>query len=257
MCVTYLGFTDFHNSLTTTGDSKNLRFLNRLVLLTTHILLPRAQIFRLQNWNERLRRRRTDSHNFGTENQLRTIRGKINSPTINSSFQLLEYSKTNWYHHCHAFPPEDTKSVRSREQLLKQPSLPFLWQPWGLFDDLDPFPHWSMFTWALHQAYIPILRIWQELITKKNEVDGSWRRLWLTSGDSLFSSACTMANTMQIDLFCNDLIGVRPAIQPPQQQLLAGMVSAAALGHARIAATSIVLDLASTSTERTACQVHM
>lgn len=39
MCVTYLGFTDFQNSLTTTGDSKNLQFLNRSVLLTTHILL--------------------------------------------------------------------------------------------------------------------------------------------------------------------------------------------------------------------------
>ena len=43
-----------------------------------------------------------------------------------------------------------------------------------------------------------------------------------------------MANTTQIDLFCNDLIGVRPAIQPPQQQLLAGMVSAATLGHRKV-----------------------
>lgn len=231
MCVTYLGFTDFQKSLTTTGDSRNLQFLNRPVLLTTRIL-PGLNLSRPQNWNERLKRY-TDSHNFDMENQLRTIRSKINSPTINSSFQLLEYSKSNWYHHCHAFPPEDTKSVPSLSQLLKQPSLPFLWQPWDLFDDLDPFPHWSMFTWAVHHAHIPILQIWQELITK-NEVDGSWRRLWLTSGDSLFSSACTMANTTQIDLFCNGLIGMKPAIKPSQQQLLAGMVSAAALGHTTV-----------------------
>lgn len=43
-----------------------------------------------------------------------------------------------------------------------------------------------------------------------------------------------MANTTQIDLFCNGLIGVRPAIEPSQQQLLAGMVSAAALGHTAV-----------------------
>lgn len=75
MCVTYVGFTDFQNSLTATGDSKNLQFLSRPVLWTTHNI-TRAQFFRLQNWNERLRRR-TDSHNFDTENLLRTIRSKI------------------------------------------------------------------------------------------------------------------------------------------------------------------------------------
>ena len=90
-----------------------------------------------------------------------------------------------------------------------------------------------MFTWAVYQVYIAILRIWQELVTK-NEADGSWRRLWLTSGDSLFSSACTTANTTQIDLFCNGLIGVRPVIEPSQQQLLAGMIGAAALGYTTV-----------------------
>lgn len=38
MSVTYLGFTDFQNSLTTSGDSKNLQFLIRPVLLTTQTL---------------------------------------------------------------------------------------------------------------------------------------------------------------------------------------------------------------------------
>ena len=231
MCVTYLGFTDFQESLTTTGDSRNLQFLNRPVLLTAH-MLPGFNFFRLKNWNDRLRRH-TDSYNFDVENQLRTIRSTINSPNISSSFQILEYCKTNWYHHCHTFPPEDTRNVHSLKQLLRQQSLPFSWQPWSLSDDLDPFPHWSMFTWAVYQVHIVILRIWQELVTK-NEADGSWRRLWLTSGDSLFSSACTTANTTQIDLFCNGLIGVRPVTEPSQQQLLVGMISAAALGHTTV-----------------------
>lgn len=43
-----------------------------------------------------------------------------------------------------------------------------------------------------------------------------------------------MANTTQIDLFCNGLIGVRPVIEPSQKQLLAWMVSAAALGHTTV-----------------------
>ena len=231
MCVIYLGFADFLKSLTTTGDSRNLQFLNRPVLLTTRIL-PGLNFSMLQNWNERLRRH-TDGHDFDAENYLRTIKSTINSPPIDSSFPLLEYCKINWYHHCHAFPPEDTKSARSLKQLLKQPPLPFLWQPWGLPDDLDPFPHWPMFTWAVNQVHIPILRIWQDLITK-NEAGDSWRHLWLISGDSLFSSACTMANTTQIGLFCNGFIEVRPAIKPSQQQLLAGMVSAAALGHTTV-----------------------
>ena len=42
-----------------------------------------------------------------------------------------------------------------------------------------------------------------------------------------------MTNTRRIDPFDNDLIGLRPAIEPSQQQLLAGMASAAALGHNR------------------------
>ena len=228
MCVTYLGFTDFQNSLTTTSDSRDLQYLNRPVLLATH-MLPGLNFSRLRNWNERLRRH-TGGHDFDVENQLRTIRSAIIRPTVNSSFQLLEYCRTNWYHHCHAFPPEDTKNVRSLKKLLTQPSLPFLWQPWCLSDDLDPFPHWPMFTWAVHQVHIPILRIWQELVTR-NEADGSWKHLWLTSGDSLFSSACTKANITQIDLFCGGAIGVRPEIGPSRQQLLAGMASAAALGH--------------------------
>ncbi len=228
MCVTYLGFTDFQRSLTTTGDSRNLQCLNRPVLLTAH-MLPGLNFFRLQNWNERLRRH-TGGHDFDAENRLRRIRGTMNAPTVNSSFQILEYCKINWYHHCHAFSSEDTESVRSLKQLLKQPSLPFSWQPWGLSDDLDPFPHWPMFTWAVQQAHIPILRIWQELVTKM-EANGSWEHLWFSSGDSLFASACTMANTTQIDLFYKGLIGVRPAIRPSQQQLLAGVASAAALGH--------------------------
>ena len=45
--------------------------------------------------------------------------------------------------------------------------------------------------------------------------------------------ACTMANTTQIDLFCNDQIGVRPTIESSQQQLLPGRAGAAALGHNR------------------------
>jgi len=228
MCVTYLGFTDFQRSLTTTGDSRNLQCLNRPVLLTAH-MLPGLNFLRLQNWNERLRRH-TGGHDFDAENRLRRIRGTMNAPTVNSSFQILEYCKTNWYHHCRAFSSEDTESVRSLKQLLKQPSLPFSWQPWGLSDDLDPFPHWPMFTWAVQQAHIPILRIWQELVTKI-EANGSWEHLWFSSGDSLFASACTMANTTQIDLFYKGLIGVRPAIRPSQQQLLAGIASAAALGH--------------------------
>ena len=153
MCVTYLGFADFQKSLTTTGDSRNLQLLNRPVLLTTRIL-PGLNFSMLQNWNERLRRH-TDGHDFDAENYLRTIKSTINSPPIDSSFPLLEYCKINWYHHCHAFPPEDTKSARSLKQLLKQPPLPFLWQPWGLPDDLDPFPHWPLFTWAVNQVHIP------------------------------------------------------------------------------------------------------
>ena len=170
MCVTYLGFTDFQKLLTITGDSRNLQFLNRPVLLTTHMLSGLNSV-RLQNWNERFRRH-IGSHDFDAENQLRTIRSTINSPTIYSSFHLLEYCKTNWYHHCHALPPEDTQSVHNLRQLLRQPSLPFSWQPWDLSDDLDPFPHWPMFTWAVYHVHIPILRIWQELITKI-EADGS------------------------------------------------------------------------------------
>ena len=124
MCITYLAFTDFQKSLTTTGDSRNLQSLDRPVLLAAHMLTG-PTFLRLQNWNERFRRR-TGSRNFDVENQLRIIRSIINSPTINSCFQLLEYCRTSWYHHCQAFPLEDTKSVYSLKRLLKQPSLPFL-----------------------------------------------------------------------------------------------------------------------------------
>lgn len=106
MYIIYLGFTDFQKSLTIIGDSRNLQFLNRPVFLTAY-MLPGLNSFRLQNWNKRFRRY-TDGYDFDAENQLRTIRSTINSPIINSSFQLLEYCKINWYHHCHAFPPEDT-----------------------------------------------------------------------------------------------------------------------------------------------------
>ena len=62
-----------------------------------------------------------------------------------------------------------------------------------------------------------------------------------------------MANTTQIDIFCGGLIGVRPAIGPSQQQLLAGMASAAALGHV-IVIERLLRQKADVNASRTALQ---
>ena len=61
-----------------------------------------------------------------------------------------------------------------------------------------------------------------------------------------------MANVTQIDLFCGGLIGVRPAVGL-SQQLLAGMASAAALGH-RTVIERLLQQHAHVNSSRTAFQ---
>jgi hypothetical protein len=255
ICITYLNFADFEKSLTTASDTRNLQYMSRHpVGLVAHILPGFKKIpVGLLNWSERLR------HPLGLniEDNLRATMGS-KSLAIDPRFQLLEYCRVNWYHHCLYYTPDNKWPFSTLQKLVLERQLPFNWRPWDPPDDLDPFPLWAMFNWAVRQAHSPILQIWRGNVSD-SDAAGSWRQLWSHDGERLLLTACTTANQELINILLANRITVTDSGYSSirlKELLSAAAVEAASLGHVNVVERLLEEDVnvnnAPTGSEKTA-----
>ncbi|KAF8544009.1 hypothetical protein BDD12DRAFT_977932 [Trichophaea hybrida] len=156
LCVTYLNFIDFKMSLTTTHDSSTLRPLARPLELGLHVL-PGLKKLYSQGSSSRSQRP-LDKYNFSIEDQLRAVMSTSRAAKSIPQFILLDYCRTNWYHHCAVFSPDDddVRSFVELQKLVLRKQLPFRCHPWDPPDRSSPYPYWSLFYWACPRARLQV-----------------------------------------------------------------------------------------------------
>ncbi|KAA8907989.1 ankyrin repeat-containing domain protein [Sphaerosporella brunnea] len=203
ICITYLNFADFEKSLTTTPDSSTLRPLAKPLDLGLNVLPRLNRVYRSERSSRA--QKPLDNCTFSVEEHLRTIMATSRASRINPHFALLDYCRSNWYHHCTSFTSDDGGIADDLKNLvLRKKNLPFYWRPWepsdgSKHDGTNPFPHWAMFYWAVRHAHTHILEIWKNMVSERVATD-SWKRLWETDGRDIFFSACATANTNHVDI---------------------------------------------------------
>ncbi|KAF8248375.1 hypothetical protein K440DRAFT_642690 [Wilcoxina mikolae CBS 423.85] len=155
-----------------------------------------------------------DKYNFSIEDQLRTVMSTSRATKFIPQFVLLDYCRTNWYHHCAVFSPDDdVRSFAELQKLVLRKQLPFRWQPWDPLDGSSPYPHWAMFYWA---------------VLSVSEATGSWRRLWETDWERILLSACATADINLVDIL---LKGRTSGISMVPGELSNAIVHATSFGH--------------------------
>ena len=229
VCITYLNFADFEKSLATTSDTRNLQHLNRHPVGLVAQILPGFKKLPIGLWNRSDRLRHPLG--FNVENNLRAMLTK--RFVIDPRFQLLKYCTVNWYHHCLHYVPDDRRTFSSLQKLVLAKQLPFNWRPWASPDELDPYPHWSMFNWAVRETHRPILHIWKESVSD-NEAAGYWTQLWSKEGDRLFSNACSSSNVELTNILLENRITLQARTEPSKERILAAIVDASSFGQIKI-----------------------
>ncbi|KAA8893899.1 hypothetical protein FN846DRAFT_764978, partial [Sphaerosporella brunnea] len=210
ICITYLNFADFEKSLTTTPDSSTLRPLARPLDLGINVVPGLKKFYRPERSSRA--QKPLDNCTFSVEEQLRTIMATSRASRINPHFALLDYCRSNWYHHCASFTPDDGRIAADlRILVLRKKNLPFYWRPWDPSDGskpdgTTPFPHWAVFYWAVSQAHAHILEIWKNMVSEMVATD-CWKRLWETDGKDIFLSACATANINHVDILLKTAAG--------------------------------------------------
>ena len=238
MCVTYLGFTDFQKVLTTIPDGKDLHQLSQPLLLAVHGLpgLSASRLLGIRQLSKPFRRD-APRQKFDIDKQLRYHSSR--KPGLSSSFRLLDYCASNWFEHLRFMPFRADETVEEGIlKLLRQPSLPFSWQPWGLPDDLDPYQYWHVFIWAVSQGHTPILEVWKSIVRMDEEI-GSWTRFWDTSGNQILALACATRNHIQLNMLLHHNSSAVIKNEAFQKNLDFALIIAAALGKGDVVETLI------------------
>ena len=199
ICITYLNFTDFHNSVARVVDSSALPALSAPRSLGLSVLPGRL--------NRKHAPPPPTNPSTPVEEHLRAIMAQSLSPMVNTQFELLDYCRSNWYQHCFSIESEQEGDFTHLGlQNLVHQEVQFSWKPWETPEGLkhNPFPFWEMFNWAVRQGHTLILQVWEGIVSKKVATD-SWRRLWqMGAGPQVFLIACAGANGNVIDMLLNN-----------------------------------------------------
>ena len=184
-CITYLNFSDFQKSLKPTTDTKSLRYLNQTTSLIPHLFSSYSFVNSIGLNSLKSHKRASKCAEFDLENRLRTFMSSFNRVKVDPAFQLFEYCRTYWHCHCHSFKRKNESSHLILKRFITNAQLPFIWQPWDLPDDLDPFANWPMFNWAVNKSHHAILSVWEDSVTIYEKA-AAWKLLWSKDGDRLF-----------------------------------------------------------------------
>ena len=129
-CITYLNFTDFRKSLTTTRDFEDLRYLNSPLLLATQPIPRRNMLHPIGLWNKySSSKQSTSSRPFDVVNHLIHVQSSNRFPPIGYSSPLLDYSKLYWHQHCRELDTYDSAIFSVLKLMVFDSSSPFRWQP--------------------------------------------------------------------------------------------------------------------------------
>ena len=227
ICLTYLSFTDFHEALTRTSDTKYLHTLDRPVGLLGN-MTPRF----IRPWalsTTRGRRGRGSDQPIDLVNILRTELSARQSKKIDPTFQLLGYCKTYWHEHSRYIPLQDTKRFTTVENFVRGIHLPKEWIPWSSIEDKTSLPLWNMFIWAVRNGHRVIFRAWQRVA--KVQESNYWNYLWREEGKKLFASACASANLEQLEIILGAKRADDRVVQPSESEVSRELVKVSHLGH--------------------------
>ena len=227
MCLTYLSFTDFHQALTRTSDTKYLSTMDRPIRLLENVTPGFIRPWALKAATGR-RSRRSDQ-SVDIVNVLRTELSARQSKTIDPNFQLLEYCKSYWYIHTRYIALEDRNGFGKVENFVRGTHLPKEWMPWSFIKDKDSLPLWNMFVWAVRNGHKVIFCVWQKIA----EVPESryWRCLWQEGGNGLFASACASADLTQLEIMLSARRIEDGVLRPSKSEISHELVRVSHLGH--------------------------
>ncbi|KAF2681224.1 hypothetical protein K458DRAFT_82442 [Lentithecium fluviatile CBS 122367] len=227
MCLTYLSFTDFHQALTRTCDTKYLSTMDRPIRLLENMT---PGFIRPWAFNAaRGRRSRSADQPVDIVNVLRTELSARQSKKMDPTFQLLEYCKSYWYIHTRYIALQDTESFAKVENFVRGTHLPKEWMPWSSIKDKDSLPFWNMFVWAVRNGHTVIFCVWQKIA----EVPESryWKCLWQDEGNRLFASACASANLTHLEIILSARRTEDGVVRPSESEMSHELVRISHLGH--------------------------
>ena len=254
MCLTYLSFTDFHQALTRTCDTKYLSTMDRPIRLLENMAPGFIRPWALNT--ARGRRSRSADQPANVVNVLRTKLSAHQSKKIDPTFQLLDYCKSYWYIHVRYIALQDIDCFTKVENFVRATHLPQEWMPWSPIKDKDSLPFWNMFVWAVRNGHTVIFRIWQKIV----EVPQSryWKCLWQDRGDRLFASACASVNLAQLEIILSARRTEDGVMRPSESEMSHELVRVSHSGHyeavERLLAEKADVNTAGSSYGRTALQ---
>jgi hypothetical protein len=228
ICLTYLSFTDFHEALVRTPDTRHLHTLDQPARLIGGMTpgLTRRWIFKAVSG----RRPRTTDRSVDIVNVLRTELSSHQSKRANPNFRILEYCKTYWHTHSrHIDPQQDMQRFSHLQNFVHGAHLPKEWMPWCAIENKKSLPYWGMFVWAVENGHRALFYVWKNIATA--EEPNYWECFWREQGPNMFASACSKANLEQLEILLLPRRGDNGPTRPSKDELSRALVRACHLGH--------------------------
>jgi len=226
ICLQYLSFTNFHQAVTRTSNTINVRALNQPSRLVSSVLPTSIRPLALLDGRSSLVRR---ARQIDVVDLLRSQLSAQQSSRIDPSFQLLDYCKAYWHSHCHYVERQDVKGFARLEDFVRGTHLPPEWKPWSLIPDSKSLPHWNLFLWAIREGHTSIFHVWQNII--RTEEDRYWDHLWMGEGRSIFALACETSSMEQLEIILGAKRGEKHLVRPSIEESIQELVRACSLGH--------------------------
>ena len=226
ICLQYLSFTNFHQAVTQTSNTTNVRALNQPSRLVSSVLPTSIRPLALLDGRSSLVRR---ARQIDVVDLLRSQLSAQQSSRIDPSFQLLDYCKAYWHSHCHYVERQDVKGFARLENFVRGIHIPPEWKPWSLIPDSKSLPHWNLFLWAIREGHTSIFHVWQNII--RTEEDRYWGHLWMGEGRSILASACETSSLEQLEIILGAKRGKKHLVRPSINESVQELVRACYLGH--------------------------
>ncbi|PSN61265.1 hypothetical protein BS50DRAFT_157349 [Corynespora cassiicola Philippines] len=226
ICLTYLSFTDFHQSLVRTSNTRNLETVGQPIKMLDGIMPGLSRPFM-----RRLIRRERSGTRYGSVDVVNTLRSELGarqSNTANRNFRMLEYCKRHWSSHSRYVDPQNTPQFSRLQNFVHGTHLPKEWMPWSSIEKKTSLPYWEMFLWSVKDGHTLIFLVWKEAVVEQASY---WECFWREEGSEVFACACNRGNLEQVNILLTSRIPQGGLARPSKDELSLGLVEACGLGH--------------------------
>ncbi|PSN59122.1 hypothetical protein BS50DRAFT_626869, partial [Corynespora cassiicola Philippines] len=229
VCLTYLSFTDFQQSLVRTSDTRHLQTIDRptklLEGMTPGFLRPLTLRF------GRNQRSKTSHGSVDFINILRSELGARQSNTANRNFRILEYCKRYWSSHSRYVDPQNTQQFSRLQNFVHGTHLPKEWMPWSSIERRASLPYWEIFFWSIKDSHTSIFWVWKKAVIDQASY---WECFWREEGSKVFACGCNTGTIEQVNILLTSIIPQGGLARPSKDELSLGLVEACGLGHGDI-----------------------